>query len=114
MPHDGRCYNVRDLTSGFATTNRPYRQPRCLDSPQRTASPMTAGATTFVTSRAGSPLRIDPTGNRAALTHRNALPPPCPIPHAPFPIPHSPLPIPHYPLPIAPFPSSSTCIKDIV
>ncbi|MBW4568895.1 MAG: hypothetical protein KME31_12995 [Tolypothrix carrinoi HA7290-LM1] len=40
MPNDGRCYNVRDLTSGFATTNRPYRQPRCLDSPQRTAKPM--------------------------------------------------------------------------
>ncbi|MBW4571435.1 MAG: hypothetical protein KME31_26495 [Tolypothrix carrinoi HA7290-LM1] len=36
---DGRCFNGGNLTSGFATTNRRYRQPRCLDSPQRTASP---------------------------------------------------------------------------
>ncbi|MBW4568658.1 MAG: hypothetical protein KME31_11715 [Tolypothrix carrinoi HA7290-LM1] len=43
--------------------------------------PMTAGATTFVTSRAGSPLRIDPTDNRArGLTATHCLPhAPCPM-----------------------------------
>ncbi|MBW4567815.1 MAG: hypothetical protein KME31_07270 [Tolypothrix carrinoi HA7290-LM1] len=47
---------------------------------------MTADATTFVTSRAGSPLRIDGTGNRArGLTATHCLP------HAPCPMPNSPL-----------------------
>ncbi len=87
----------------------------------RSQFPMTAGATTLVTSRAGSPLRIDPTGNRAALTHRNALPmadtllksgnPSCAgvLPNAQCPIPnaHVPnyqLPITNYQLPFSPLP----------
>ncbi|MBW4568234.1 MAG: hypothetical protein KME31_09455 [Tolypothrix carrinoi HA7290-LM1] len=82
IPNDGRCYNARDLTSGFATTNRPYRQPRCLDSPQRTAD---GGHTAQV----GKPFLC-------------RCPPQCPMPNSQCP--RSQLPITNYQLPITFFP----------
>ncbi|MBW4570500.1 MAG: hypothetical protein KME31_21485 [Tolypothrix carrinoi HA7290-LM1] len=70
MPHDGRCFKPGNPSNALP--------PQC---------PMTAGATTE-----GTSLRVrhfDGTEtDTAEWTHRNALPPPCPIPHYPFPITH--------------------------
>ncbi|MGI2906783.1 hypothetical protein [Tolypothrix sp. VBCCA 56010] len=64
---DTTCFNVRDLTSGFATTNGPKPTPRCLDSPQRSGE-------WKIRTRARPPLVPTPVA---------------PCPHSPLPTPHS-------------------------